>query len=104
MIAMHFSAHDIDTLLADIRRFLHRYDSHRETVLLPIDVLNPTVRTANCFERAGIKTIGDLLRYTDNALRGLLNFGRSSLHEIKIKLAELGLTLPKDIKRAGKED
>ena len=44
-------------------------------------------------ENAGIKTIGDLARKTEDEIAKTRNFGKKSLSEIKDKLKEWGLTL-----------
>lgn len=62
--------------------------------LVRIDDLELSVRAANCLENAGVVTLADLLRYTDDALLRTRHFGRKSLREIQEILAELGLALP----------
>lgn len=52
-----------------------------------------SVRTHNCLDRAEIKTLGQLVKYTEKELLHLKNFGRKSLNEIKAVLAEDGLEL-----------
>ena len=44
-------------------------------------------------ERLGIDTVGELIQRTENDLLSTPNFGRTSVSEIKTKLAELGLGL-----------
>jgi len=55
--------------------------------------LDLSVRASNCLEAAKIITIGDLVRMTESQLLQLRSFGKTSLMEVKRKLAELGLTL-----------
>lgn len=60
---------------------------------LPVSVLDLSVRASNCLASANIVTIGDLMKFDDAALLKLRSFGKTSLREVKRKLAEHGLTL-----------
>ena len=60
---------------------------------LPVVVLGLSVRPSNCLQRAGVKTIEDLLSYKRADLMDLRNFGVTSLAEIEEKLEEQGLAL-----------
>jgi len=55
--------------------------------------LDLSVRASNCLEAAKIITIGDLVRLDEHQLMQLRSFGKTSLMEVKRKLAELGLSL-----------
>lgn len=57
----------------------------------PVSILDPSVRAANCLSAEGIKTIRDLVSRTEPDMLQVRNFGKTSLKEIKIKLAEMGL-------------
>lgn len=57
----------------------------------PVSVLDPSVRAANCLSAEGIKTIRDLVTRAEQDMLQVRNFGKTSLKEIKIKLAEMGL-------------
>ena len=59
----------------------------------PVEELDLTVRSSNCLKNAGIKTIGDLAKKTEDEIGKTRNFGKKSLSEIKDKLKEWGLTL-----------
>lgn len=52
-----------------------------------------SVRTAGCFKREGIETIGDLVSRTPSELLAIKGFGRKSLDEVKEKLGQLGISL-----------
>ncbi len=56
-----------------------------------IEELELSVRSYNCLEAAGIKTIRDLVQKTENEMLKYRNFGRKSLTEIKNILKEMGL-------------
>ncbi len=59
----------------------------------PIAQLELSVRASNCLEAAKIATVGDLVRYDETSLLELRSFGKTSLEEVKRKLAVMGLSL-----------
>lgn len=58
-----------------------------------VEIIELSIRAANCLKRARIKTIGDLTKRSREELLGYKNFGRKSLEEIEMKLKELGVSL-----------
>lgn len=60
---------------------------------LPVNALDLSVRSGNCLSSANINTIGELLSMDEGTLLKLRSFGRTSLREVKRKLADLGLSL-----------
>jgi DNA-directed RNA polymerase subunit alpha len=60
---------------------------------MPIEDLELSVRPYNCLKRAGIHTVGDLVKKTEDEVVAVKNFGRKSLDEVKEKLAAHGLSL-----------
>jgi DNA-directed RNA polymerase subunit alpha len=58
-----------------------------------VDVIELSVRSANCLKSARIKTIKDLITKKESELLTYKNFGRKSLDEIREKLQEMGLNL-----------
>jgi len=60
---------------------------------LPISELELSVRARNCLDGANIQTVGDLVAMGEEEVMNLKNLGRTSLQEIKNKLAERGLSL-----------
>jgi len=60
---------------------------------LSIHDLELSVRASNCLESAGVERVAQLVELTDADLLKLRSFGRTSLREVKRKLAELGLSL-----------
>jgi DNA-directed RNA polymerase subunit alpha len=58
-----------------------------------VDELELSVRSSNCLKNANIKTIGDLVKKTEEEIAKTRNFGKKSLMEIKEKLKEWNLTL-----------
>ncbi len=64
-----------------------------ELLETPIEDLQLSVRSLNCLKRAGIRTVGELLTYSEEDVMKLKNFGQKSLDEISEKLAERNLSL-----------
>lgn len=58
-----------------------------------VDMLDLSVRSKNCLDSENIQNIGDLVRFTESELLKVRNFGKTSLKEVKNKLAALGLSL-----------
>ena len=65
------------------------------TVLLntALAELEFSVRASNCIESAKLETVGQLVRMTEAELLKIRSFGKTSLREIKRKLADMGLSL-----------
>ncbi len=64
-----------------------------ENVDRPIEDLDLSVRAKNCLDAISLQTIGDLAKMTESELLKLRNFGKTSLKEIRKKLADMGLSL-----------
>jgi len=60
---------------------------------MPIQELELSVRANNCLESAKVETVGQLVEMTDVGLLKIRSFGKTSLREIKRKLADIGLSL-----------
>jgi DNA-directed RNA polymerase subunit alpha len=60
---------------------------------LPISDLELSVRARNCLDGANIRTLQDLVTLSESEVMSLKNLGKTSLTEIKTKLAERGLSL-----------
>jgi DNA-directed RNA polymerase subunit alpha len=60
---------------------------------MSIQELDLSVRATNCLESVKMQTLGQLVRMTDADLLGIRSFGKTSLREIKRKLADIGLSL-----------
>ena len=50
-------------------------------------------RTLNCFKKAKIETVGDLVKYSEEELMKIRSFGKSSLDEVKKRLTSFRLSL-----------
>lgn len=55
-----------------------------------IDTLNLSARCSNCFDRIGLKYIGELVLMDENELKNIKNLGKRSFDEISEKLKDLG--------------
>jgi len=64
-----------------------------------IDEMELSVRSHNCLQAAGIKTISELVDKEENEMLKFKNFGRKSLTELQEKLGELDLHFGMDIKQ-----
>jgi len=62
----------------------------------PITDLDLSARASNCLLSANISTIGELLQWDEPSLLKLRSFGKTSLREVKRKLADLSLSLKSD--------
>ncbi len=71
-----------------------RKGGQRNAVLeIPISDFELSVRSRNCLKKMNIKTLGDLLKTSEQELLSYKNFGETSLNEIKALLAAKGLRL-----------
>ena len=65
----------------------------QDKLAMSIQEMDFTVRANNCLESAKIETVGQLVNYTEADLLKIRSFGKTSLREVKRKLAEMGLSL-----------
>jgi DNA-directed RNA polymerase subunit alpha len=64
-----------------------------EKLKTPIQELELSVRASNCLESVKVETIGQLVAMTEADLLKIRSFGKTSLREVKRKLADIGLSL-----------
>ncbi|MFZ2587366.1 MAG: DNA-directed RNA polymerase subunit alpha [Alphaproteobacteria bacterium] len=62
-------------------------------LLMKVDELELSVRSANCLKNENIVYIGDLVQKTEGEMLKTPNFGRKSLNEIRDLLGQMGLGL-----------
>lgn len=60
---------------------------------VPVSDFELSVRSRNCLNRMNIRSLGDLVRKTEQEMLGYKNFGETSLREIKEMLVSRGLRL-----------
>ena len=68
----------------------------RVVMEMSVDDLELSARSLNCLQMAGVKTVGDLISYTEPELMKFKNFGSKSLTEVREKLGEYKLVLKGD--------
>ncbi len=59
---------------------------------MPIETLDLTVRSNNCLDSNHIETVGQLVKMTEGDLLKIRSLGKTSLREIRRKLADMGLS------------
>jgi len=64
-----------------------------EKLKMPIQELELSVRANNCLESMKIDTVGQLLEKEESDLLKIRSFGKTSLREVRRKLADIGLSL-----------
>lgn len=74
----------------EARRYRDRINQVLNT---PVTDFELSVRSRNCLQKMGIRTLGDLTRITEQELLASKNFGETSLTEIKEMMASKGLEL-----------
>ncbi|MCK9524388.1 MAG: DNA-directed RNA polymerase subunit alpha [Limnochordia bacterium] len=62
---------------------------------MTVEELDLSVRSYNCLKRAGINSVDELVRKSEEDMMKVRNLGKKSLQEIKEKLGDLGLSLRK---------
>ena len=54
--------------------------------LQPIDAIGLSVRSQNALQKAGVRTVGDMLDFTQESLLEIRNLGQKSVEEILSKI------------------
>jgi DNA-directed RNA polymerase subunit alpha len=72
---------------------LKRQDRMTQMLSVPVSDFELSVRSRNCLQRMGVRTLGDLARTTEAELLSSKNFGETSLVEIREMLTSKGLQL-----------
>jgi len=68
-------------------------DKVHKLMVMSVEEMDLSVRSYNCLKRAGINTIEDLTKKTEDDMLKVKNLGRKSLDEVIHKLESLGLCL-----------
>ena len=72
-------------------------EDNKEKVLeMTVEEMDLSVRSYNCLKRAGINTVEELIRKSEEEMMKVRNLGKKSLEEVQNKLRELGLSLRKE--------
>ncbi len=72
----------------------------QQKLSMTVQELDLSVRANNCLESAKIATVRDLVKKTDSDLLKVRSFGKTSLREVKRRLADMGLSLGMDLDAA----
>ena len=80
-------------------------DKLKGVLATSIEDLDLSVRSRHCLDSENIRSVGDLVQRTEAELLRVRNFGKTSLNEIKKKLASmnlsLGMTLSAELQGSG---
>jgi len=68
-------------------------DGQKKVLEMTIEDMDLSVRSYNCLKRAGIQTVEDLTKKTEDDMLRVRNLGRKSLDEVIAKLESLNLSL-----------
>lgn len=80
--------------MSDIDILVSKDEDEKEKALyMSIEELDLSVRPLNCLKRAGIYTVDDLVKRSEDDMLKVRNLGRKSLDEVIKKLSGFGLTL-----------
>jgi DNA-directed RNA polymerase subunit alpha len=74
-----------------------RAGAQNRVLEIPITDFELSVRSRNCLKKMNIRSLGDLLKTTEQELLSYKNFGETSLNEIKALLAQKGLRLGQSV-------
>ncbi|MFH0939172.1 MAG: DNA-directed RNA polymerase subunit alpha [Planctomycetota bacterium] len=69
----------------------------RDKLKQAISSLEPSVRAKNCLTAANIQILGDLVKRSEADMLKIRNFGKTSLKEIKKKLADIGMSFGMEV-------
>lgn len=85
---------EIDTEISGMSSLMmdHVNDGGKRIVNMSIDDLDLTVRSYNCLKRAGIQSVEELTKKTEDEMAKVRNLGKKSLKEVKEKLQALNLS------------
>lgn len=78
-------------------------ESAESVMDMSIDDLELSARSSNCLRKAGIKTVGEIMKYSVEEMLKFKNFGLKSLNEVREKLAEYKIQLKETKQEAGNE-
>lgn len=70
-----------------------RHDRLTQILNVPVTDFELSVRSRNCLQKMGVRTLGDLTQTTESELLASKNFGETSLVEIREMLTSKGLEL-----------
>ncbi len=85
---------DMTDSIDNVEIMVEKEEDKKEKVLeMTIEELDLSVRSYNCLKRAGINTVEELTKRTEDDMMKVRNLGKKSLEEVRHKLADLDLGL-----------
>lgn len=85
---------DLSDETQNVGILVEKGDHSKERILeMSLDELDLSVRSFNCLKRAGVLTVEDLVKLTEEDLMKVRNLGRKSLKEVIHKIESLGFNL-----------
>ena len=87
---------NLSAVISDMDILVSREEDKQQKVLeMSIEDMDLSVRSYNCLKRAGIHTVEDLTKRSEDDMLKVRNLGRKSLDEVLYKLSSYGLSLKK---------
>ena len=87
---------NLSQTMSNTEIMVEKEEESKDKILeMTIEELDLSVRSYNCLKRAGINTVEELTRKTEEDMMKVRNLGRKSLEEVQQKLEVLGLSLRK---------
>ena len=87
---------DLSDKTQNVEIMVEKDNRSKERILeMTLEDLDFSVRSFNCLKRAGVVTVEDLLKLTEEDLMKVRNLGRKSLDEVVKKIESLGFKLKK---------
>lgn len=87
---------DLSDKVKDYEVMVETEDESKEKIYeMTIEELDFSVRSYNCLKRAGINTVDDLCKKTEDEMMKVRNLGKKSLEEVYKKLEAMGLSFAK---------
>lgn len=96
-LGSEIASEDSMSALRDANRVGQMDPDLQQKLNMSIQELDLSVRANNCLESAKIQSVRDLVQKTDADLLKVRSFGKTSLREVKRKLADMGLSLGMDL-------
>ncbi|UCG52231.1 MAG: DNA-directed RNA polymerase subunit alpha [Candidatus Latescibacterota bacterium] len=94
LLFIHFDEEPMEEAEEEVDEELEKL---KELLSRSVEELELSVRSSNCLRRANIKTLGDLVRRTEQDMLKYRNFGKQSLKEISEILNGMKLYLGMDV-------
>lgn len=77
-------------IMNNLEKYSDQEPSENKILFQKIDTLNLSARCSNCFDKIGLKYIGELVLMKEDELKNIKNLGKRSYDEIVEKLKEIG--------------